>query len=127
MKNQNKPNDKMKLSQTAKWSGKTWTAAKNLGILYMQDPDARESNLQAASIKPSLRFCYCCYLFLREKSCCFPLAVLLPAYLPGEILIWQISFVRSRKIVSSTIGSGVKIENYAACMLIPTSKKLFLL
>lgn len=34
---------------------KTWTAAKkSRSILYMQDPDARESNLQAASIKPSL-------------------------------------------------------------------------
>lgn len=39
----------------AKWSGKTWTAAKkSKSILYMQDPDTRESNIQAASVKPSL-------------------------------------------------------------------------
>ena len=43
------------LIEGPKWSGKTWTAAKkSKSILYMQDPDTRESNIQAASVKPSL-------------------------------------------------------------------------
>ena len=43
------------LIEGPKWCGKTRTAAeKAKSILYMQDPDARESNLMAASVKPSL-------------------------------------------------------------------------
>lgn len=43
------------LIEGPKWSGKTWTAVKkSKSILYMQDPDTRESNIQAASVKPSL-------------------------------------------------------------------------
>ena len=43
------------LIEGPKWSGKTWTAAnKSKSILYMQDPDTRESNIQAANVKPSL-------------------------------------------------------------------------
>ena len=43
------------LIEGPKWSGKTWTAAnKSKSILYMQDPDVRDSNIQAASVKPSL-------------------------------------------------------------------------
>ena len=43
------------LIEGPKWSGKTWTAAKkSKSTLYMQDPDTRESNIQAASVKPSL-------------------------------------------------------------------------
>lgn len=43
------------LVEGPKWCGKTWTAAnKSKSILYMQDPDTRESNILAASIKPSL-------------------------------------------------------------------------
>jgi len=43
------------LIEGPKWCGKTWTAVnKSKSILYMQDPDTRESNIQAASIKPSL-------------------------------------------------------------------------
>lgn len=37
-----------------KWCGKTWTAVKkSKSFLYMQDPDTRESNILAASVKPS--------------------------------------------------------------------------
>lgn len=43
------------LIEGPKWCGKTWTAAKkSKSILYMQDPDTRESNILAASVKPSL-------------------------------------------------------------------------
>lgn len=43
------------LIEGPKWCGKTWTAAnKSKSILYMQDPDTRESNIQAANVKPSL-------------------------------------------------------------------------
>jgi hypothetical protein len=43
------------LIEGPKWCGKTWTAVnKSKSILYMQDPDTRESNILAASIKPSL-------------------------------------------------------------------------
>lgn len=43
------------LIEGPKWCGKTWTAAqKSKSILYMQDPDSRESNILAASVKPSL-------------------------------------------------------------------------
>ncbi len=43
------------LIEGPKWCGKTWTAAnKSKSILYMQDPDTRDSNIQAASVKPSL-------------------------------------------------------------------------
>ncbi len=43
------------LIEGAKWCGKTRTAMeKSKSILYMQDPDARESNIKAASVKPSL-------------------------------------------------------------------------
>jgi predicted AAA+ superfamily ATPase len=43
------------LIEGPKWCGKTWTAAnKSMSILYMQDPDTRQSNVQAASVKPSL-------------------------------------------------------------------------
>lgn len=43
------------LIEGPKWCGKTRTASEIAkSILYMQDPDNRESNLQAASIKPSL-------------------------------------------------------------------------
>ncbi len=43
------------LIEGLKWCGKTWTATKkSKSILYMQDPDTRESNIQAASVKPSL-------------------------------------------------------------------------
>lgn len=43
------------LIEGPKWCGKTRTAQeKAKSILNMQDPDERESNLQAASIKPSL-------------------------------------------------------------------------
>ena len=43
------------LIEGPKWSGKTWTAAKiSKSTLYMQDPDTRESNIKAASVKPSL-------------------------------------------------------------------------
>lgn len=43
------------LIEGPKWCGKTWTAAeKAKSILYMQDPDTRESNIKAANIKPSL-------------------------------------------------------------------------
>lgn len=45
------------LIEGPKWCGKTWTAAnKSKSILYMQDPDTRDSNIQAASLKPSLLF-----------------------------------------------------------------------
>lgn len=38
-----------------KWCGKTRTAIeRSKSILFMQDPDTRESNIQAATIKPSL-------------------------------------------------------------------------
>ena len=43
------------LIEGPKWCGKTWTGAnKSKSILYMQDPDTRESNILAASVKPSL-------------------------------------------------------------------------
>ncbi|WP_312653917.1 DUF4143 domain-containing protein [Proteiniclasticum sp.] len=43
------------LIEGPKWCGKTWTAAnKAKSILYMQDPDTRDSNIQAAGVKPSL-------------------------------------------------------------------------
>ncbi|NLW15276.1 MAG: ATP-binding protein [Erysipelothrix sp.] len=43
------------LIEGPKWCGKTWTAAHQAkSKLYMQDPDDRESNIQAANIKPSL-------------------------------------------------------------------------
>lgn len=43
------------LIEGPKWCGKTWTAAnKSKSILYMQDPDTRDSNIKAASVKPSL-------------------------------------------------------------------------
>ena len=43
------------LIESPKWCGKTWTAAnKSKSILYMQDPDTRDSNIKAASVKPSL-------------------------------------------------------------------------
>ena len=43
------------LVEGPKWCGKTWTASKkSKSILYMQDPDTRESNIQAANVKPSL-------------------------------------------------------------------------
>ena len=43
------------LVEGPKWCGKTWTASnKAKSMLYMQDPDERDSNMQAASIKPSL-------------------------------------------------------------------------
>ena len=43
------------LIEGPKWCGKTWTASnKSKSILYMQDPDTRESNIQAANVKPSL-------------------------------------------------------------------------
>lgn len=43
------------LIEGPKWCGKTWTAEKkSKSILYMQDPDTRESNILAASVKPSL-------------------------------------------------------------------------
>lgn len=42
------------LIEGPKWCGKTWTAAKkSKSILYMQDPDYRESNILAAGVKPS--------------------------------------------------------------------------
>lgn len=43
------------LIEGAKWCGKTRTASEIANsILYLQDPDNRDSNIQAASIKPSL-------------------------------------------------------------------------
>lgn len=43
------------LIEGPKWCGKTRTASERANsVLYMQDPDTRESNLQAANIKPSL-------------------------------------------------------------------------
>lgn len=43
------------LIEGPKWCGKTWTDAnKSKSILYMQDPDTRDSNIKAASVKPSL-------------------------------------------------------------------------
>ncbi|MBK5246845.1 MAG: ATP-binding protein [Peptostreptococcaceae bacterium] len=55
LKNKNSPKCKMILRQSVKWCGKTWTAAKkSKSILYMQDPDTRESNILAARLKPSL-------------------------------------------------------------------------
>jgi predicted AAA+ superfamily ATPase len=43
------------LIEGPKWCGKTWTATKGAkSILYMQDPDTRENQLQIASVKPSL-------------------------------------------------------------------------
>lgn len=43
------------LIEGPKWCGKTRTAIeKSKSVLFMQDPDTRESNIQAASIKPSL-------------------------------------------------------------------------
>ncbi len=43
------------LIEGPKWCGKTRTASEiSKSILYMQDPDSRDSNLQVAGIKPSL-------------------------------------------------------------------------
>ena len=43
------------LIEGPKWCGKTRTASEIAkSILYMQDPDTRESHIQAASIKPSI-------------------------------------------------------------------------
>ena len=43
------------LIEGPKWCGKTRTASEIANsVLYMQDPDTRESNMQAANIKPSL-------------------------------------------------------------------------
>jgi len=43
------------LIEGPKWCEKTWTAAKKSeSVQYMQDPDTRDSNIKAASVKPSL-------------------------------------------------------------------------
>ena len=43
------------LIEGPKWCGKTRTAAEKANsVLYMQDPDTRDSNIKAASVKPSL-------------------------------------------------------------------------